>query len=197
MPDIREADISGNAKFRGGLKAEKLKLGGTVKVEGDMEAEEIEISGSGSVNGDVKARKLTVSGRLEVGGNVSAEELRISGVLRSGVVEAGEAEISGDARFTELTAQRVRLRSSTRVKGRVVARVIETEKRVQADELYGDLVKVGKESRVRVVEGREVIVQKGADVKEVRYTEEAEIDPGASVGRAVKVAKLTREPGEG
>lgn len=195
MPELREANISGNAKFKGDLKAEKLRLGGSVKVEGGLEADEIEISGSGSVEGDVRARKLTVSGRLEVGGSVTAEELSISGVLRGGVVEAGEVEISGDARFTELTAQRVRLRDSTRVRGRVIARVIETEKRVQADELYGDLVKVGKESRVRVVEGREVIVQKGADVKEVRYTEEADIDPGASVGRTVKVAKLSREPG--
>lgn len=195
MPDLKEADISGNAKFRGGLKAEKLRLGGTVKVDGNMEADEIEISGTGTVNGDVTARKLSVSGRLEVGGSVRAEELRISGVLRGAVVEAGDADISGDAKFTELTAQRVRLRHSTRVRGRVVARVIETEKRVQADELYGDLVRVGKESRIRVVEGREVIVQKGAEVKEVRYTEEAEIDPGASVGRAVRIARLTREPG--
>jgi len=195
LPDLKEADISGNAKFRGGLKAEKLRLGGTVKVDGNMEADEIEISGTGTVNGDVTARKLSVSGRLEVGGSVRAEELRISGVLRGAVVEAGDADISGDAKFTELTAQRVRLRHSTRVRGRVVARVIETEKRVQADELYGDLVRVGKESRIRVVEGREVIVQKGAEVKEVRYTEEAEIDPGASVGRAVRIARLTREPG--
>ncbi len=195
MPDLMEADISGNARFKGGLKAERLRLGGTVKVEGDMEADEIEISGTGTVEGDVKARKLSVSGRLEVGGSVKAEELYVGGVLRCGVVEAGEAEISGDARFTELTAQRVRLKNLTRVRGRVIARVIETEKRVQADELYGDLVKVGRESRVRVVEGREVIVQKGADIKEVRYTEEAEIDPGASIGQAVKVAKLTREPG--
>lgn len=194
MPDIREADISGNAKFRGGLKAEKIRLGGTVKVEGDMEAEEVEISGTGTVDGNVKARRLSVSGRLDVGGSIKTEELRVSGVLKGGVIEADEVEISGDARFTELTAQRVRLRHSTRVKGRVVARVIEAEKGVQADELYGDLVRVGRESRVRVIEGREVIVQKGADVKEVRYTEEAEIDPGASVGRTVKVPKLTREP---
>ena len=195
MPGLKEADISGNAKFKGGLRAERIRLGGSVKVEGDMEADEIEISGTGTVDGDVVARRLTISGRLEVGGSVRTEELQVSGVLRGGVVEAGEAEISGNAKFTELTAQRVRLRHSTKVKGRVIARVIETEKRVQADELYGDLVKVGKESKVKVVEGREVIVQKGADVKEVRYTEEAEIDPGASVGRAVRVAKLTREPG--
>ncbi|GEM_PF-4647139 len=195
MPELRAADISGNAKFKGDLKAEKLRLGGSIKVEGDLEADEIEISGSGSVEGNVKARRLTVSGRLEVGGNVNAEEMSISGVLKGDAVEAGEVEISGDVRFTELTAQKVKLRNSTRVRGRVVARVIETERRVQADELYGDLVKVGKESRVKVVEGREVIVQKGADVKEIRYTEEADIDPGASVGRAVKIAKLSREPG--
>ncbi len=194
MPDLREADISGNAKFKGGLRAERLKLGGTVKVEGDVEADEIEISGTGTVDGDVTARKLSVSGRLEVGGSIKTEELHVSGVLRGVVVETGEAEISGDARFTELTAQRVRLRNSTRVKGRVVAQVIEAEKRVQADELYGDLVKVGKESKVRIVEAREVVVQKDADVKEVRYTEEAEIDPGANVGRAVRIARLSREP---
>lgn len=194
MSELREATISGSAKFKGDLRVEKLRLGGDVRVEGGLEADEIEISGSSVVEGDVRARKLTVSGRLVVGGNVKTEELLVSGVIKGGIVEAGEVEISGNANLAELTAQTVRLRSSTRVRGRVVARVVEAEKGVEVDEIYGDLVKVGKESRVRVVEGREVVVQKGADVKEVRYTEEADIDPGASVGRAVKVARLSREP---
>ncbi|MFQ5919623.1 MAG: SHOCT domain-containing protein [Thermoplasmata archaeon] len=183
--------IAGACKIEGRCECEDFQASGAVKVNKDLQAEHFRTSGSVKIGGNLKAEDVSVSGMTEVGGSLEAESIRVGGVLRAnGWVRAESFQSQGRFRIGEGleadtikillndTAQVPVIRGSDitvkrrKRRGSLRAKTIQGENvsvsGTRAHLVRGRDVRIGPQSRIRVVEADKVEVHETARVGERR-----------------------------
>ncbi len=188
-----EAHISGSGKFEGDFSAKELHASGAVKVLGNMKIENrAKLSGAVACEKNLKAAELHSSGAVKVLGDIEAENVLISGSVNCpGLLNAEDIKINltGNA-FSEIGSVgcgkiRVEDRNGEmgllqRIFGGKKARLKVLES-IEGDEIFLE------NTEAKTVVGRNVVIGKNCKIENLQYSENAEIDPKATVKNAQQV----------
>lgn len=205
----------GKLSVAGALSCEEIKVEGFTEVHGDCRAGNIVINGWLRVHGFlVVSGALETNGSGEVRDDVTGADLRVGGRFRARkILLTNQADIAGELLETQqgIKAKAVTIRSGTTCRGPVVGGRVELGKssfslvnqgaswagqsiRIRAvgrmtgaEDIYGEEVVLGKNSRCRRIFADKVEVGDGCTVEQVVYTEELR---GAAKGRVF----FTRPP---
>jgi len=183
----------------GAFSCDDVKVEGATDIGGDLNAGKVLANGKLSVKGLLAvAGAIESSGFGDVTGEVSGTDLRVGGRFRAKkIVLTNEAEVAGELETQEgLKAKSVKLGSGTRCRGPLVGERVEIGKSslallswggswagqsirahaigrmTDAQDLYGDEVVLGRNSRCWKIFAKRVEVADGCIAEQVVYTEE-------------------------
>jgi cytoskeletal protein CcmA (bactofilin family) len=189
----------GKLSVAGALSCEEIDVGGVTDVQGDCNAGKISVNGRLSIYGSLAvAGTLEANGSGEVGGEVKGTDLRVGGTFRARrVILSNEADIAGELETEQgMKAKSVTIRSGTRCKGPVIGGRVElgmsslaianwraswagqsiqmrfVGRMTDAEDVYGEEVILGRNSRCRKIFAKRVEVADGCTVEQIIYTEE-------------------------
>lgn len=194
----------------GGGNYENVKIEGVANVKGDITCADMEIQGVAKFSGDIDCARLLIEGTCKVGGAVRGESCELRGLVDiAGDLEAERFSGSGSFRIDgALNAEKVDVKF---VYGSAASEVVGEQIRIRkewhngATEFLMDLIPwrhKGKSFRCGLIEGdliditaTEAAIVRGKSVRIgpecniglVEYHEELEIDPGAIIGKTVKL----------
>lgn len=182
--------IFGKSEIHGNLKAKSIKATGQLEADGSLSVQDqIEIGGSTKVNHDLEAGEVRVGGKLEAERVNARNEVDIVGVVET---ENG------------LKAKAVKVGSGSRVKGAIVGEqvdvgksygvILDSEKNwmgqvaavrlvgrmTRVEDIYGDVVHLGKVSTAGRIFARIVELENGSIAEEINYSEELRGDVSKS-----------------
>jgi predicted acyltransferase (DUF342 family) len=205
----------GKLSVAGALSCEEIKVEGFTEVHGDCSAGNIVVNGWLKVHGFLAVSgALETSGQGEVRGEVRGTDLRVGGRFRARkILLTNKAEIAGEFLETQqgLKAKSVTVGSGTTCMGPIVADRVELGRSLvsfanwgaswagqsiriraigrmtNAEDVYGDEVVLGKNSRCGRIFAKRVEVSAGCTAEQVSYTDEFR---GAAEGRTF----FTRPP---
>jgi len=120
-------------------------------------------------------------------------EVEMFGSLKTSKIHAKLAHLEGSVKAEEIVAEQVYIGRRSKVIGTIIGREVKVDKEAEVEVIIGDEVKIGKKAEAELIEGRIVRIERDAEIGEVRYIEEAEIDEQAEVGKLIKIEQLSRE----
>ena len=212
----------GRVEFEGDTECKVLEVNGVVKVRGSCVTEAAEVNGKLEVAGGLRvAGKLGIYGTADVRGGIECGSLVVGGKLGAeSAVVRGDAELAGDVETSRgLKANSATIKSGTGCRGPIVAQRVELGKSkfvianleshwagqtiamrgvgrmTSAEDVYGEEVVVGPNSRCERIFGKRVELGEGAIVTEVTYTDELKLPAHKYLHKPpAKVARLPEPP---
>ncbi|WP_076344660.1 polymer-forming cytoskeletal protein [Alicyclobacillus vulcanalis] len=168
-------EVNGRLNVQGPIAAGALEVNGMCRVNGNCEVSEAaSISGVARFEGSLRAGDIRVGGRVRVSGAMEAEAVRVTGNLRcGGLVNADviEFELMGKSSVREIGCGTLTVavgRGGWFSKPRLEVETIEGDRveveAVVARRVRGDVVIVGDDCRVDLVEYRTTFERRGAAV---------------------------------
>jgi hypothetical protein len=166
----RKVDVGGTFRALGPLKFGAIDVGGVVFLSGGA-GEEIEVGGKFTSEGSLTFGKIRVGGAAEINGDAVGRSVRVGGTFRSlgrvklseDISVGGTLEASGP-----IEAESVRVGGFISAESVVALREIETNKLRTIRGAKADRIEIGRRGKaVGPLVGREVVVQRDADVEDV------------------------------
>lgn len=192
-------EAGGKIELKGPCQGESVEVGGALEVDGDLTlSRTLEVGGMAKVRGRLKATGLEIGGmyrggalscqRIEVGGSlevdreIDAERLEVGGSLRAERCTVSHVATLGGRVVTKtgLRSARVEIGEDSRVQGPLVGGTVVLEDGASAEDVWGDVVRLERKSRVRNVYAKDLeIARKAAADGQVQYTGGLRADPDA------------------
>jgi cytoskeletal protein CcmA (bactofilin family) len=167
---VGEMTVNGDASVAEGVGVSRLKVKGRMFVGGGVAAHDVDVRGEFTVTGDCQADSFFAEGAFTIGGLLNAETVDI--------------KVHASCKAREIGGQKVTVKT-----GGGVASIFLffTEKRLTVDTVEADNV-VLEYVTAKVVRGANIEVGAGCNIDLVEYTSDFKQGPGATVGRATRVA---------
>ena len=189
----------GKLSVEGNLACEKVDVSGVTTVRGDLSSSEVLVNGKLEVSGALSTKRtLEVNGSCEVQGDLNGGDLRVGGRLRARKALLGDqVDIAGEVETHQgLKGKSIVIRTGTRCRGPLVGGRVELGrsglvlanwgtswagqsimmrgigKMTEAEDIYGEEVVLGSNSRCRRIFAHRVELSDGCIVDQVTYTQE-------------------------
>ncbi len=166
----RKVDVGGVFNAKGPLKFGDIDVGGVVSLAGGT-GEDIEVGGKLSSDGSLTFNRFRVGGTADVIGDAEGRSVRVGGSFRtSGRIRLSEELNVGGSVETlgSIEAETVMVGGSIRAESVIASRSIETNKLRTVRGAKADRIEISRRgSVVGPLIGREVVVQRDADVEEI------------------------------
>jgi cytoskeletal protein CcmA (bactofilin family) len=190
---------SGRLTVRGDLACERIEVGGAADMGGDCTAGRMTINGKLDVSGSLTVKGLLENfGSGEVSGDYTGADLRLGGRLRARkIFLSNSAEVAGEVETEQgMRSKSIVVGSGSRCKGPIVGERIELSKSqftmanwgahwagqafsmrligrmTNVEDVYGDEVMLGANTRCGKVFARTIELQTGCIVDRAVYTGE-------------------------
>lgn len=213
----------GKLSVEGNLACEQVEVSGLMTVRGDLASSKVLVNGKLDVSGSLSMKgMLEVNGSCEVGGEVDGSDLRVGGRFRARKALFGDqVDISGEVETLQgLKGRSIVIRTGTKCRGPLVGGRVEVGKSglvlvnwgkswagqsiamrgigkmTDAEDIYGEEVVLGSNTRCRRVFADKVELSDGCIVGQATYTQELRRSGGRQflVRPAAKVDELPPFP---
>lgn len=208
-------DVGGVVRLASGEGAGRASVGGVLHVEGDFQFDEVSVGGTFDVLGSARGKSADVGGTVKVNEYATFEKtLNVGGSvgvvreLRAGAISVGGA-LEAEACFAEKVrvGGRVETRRGTKAKlfeigrrgkviGTLVAERVKAYEDAELEDIYAELLVMGRGSSARNVYVRRAVLESGCKISgEFMYTEELELGERLRLkSEPIKVEKLPEPP---
>lgn len=190
-----KVSVGGLLRVDGNFIFDEVSVGGTLEVFGSAEGNSVEVGGTVKVSGDAFfKRSLNVGGFARVGKELRAGNVSVGGSLEAEICFAEKVRVGGRVETQRGTKSKLfEIGRHGKVTGPVVAEQVEVHDHAELEDIYADLLVMGKHSSAHNVYVKRAVLNSGCKISgELVYTQELEL--GERLGLSYEPKKVEKLP---
>jgi len=170
--------IGGLFKSEGDLTFRDIRVGGKVEITGDASGENIEVGGSLEVSKSLSlSGRLIIGGRANIGGQLRAMSIRVGARLEAEKIEASIIQTNKLLTRLGAKAKNIEIGRRGEVRGPLIAEKVVIKDRSVVEDIYADLVKLGRECTARNIYASHITLELGCRIEGfIKYTQTLKTD---------------------
>lgn len=192
-------EIEGMAKIKGDIDVDFLSVNGVVTSNGSIKGQELLCDGVLNLQDSIKIKKIYIDGVINHSiGNIESDFISCDGVLDSkGEISVDHLEVHGYISANEIVGDKVVIYYQPKKYEGTVSNLVNvfTGKKVSKDYYDVSLIEATRIEihglKVETINGEDITIGAGCEVKQVEASSSLKIHPLARVGKVIGVKPIS------